>query len=273
MIKFSDLMAKKASPAGASPASARSTFRVPEKIQPLPQPSTIEVPVDEVHLTGDARLVVTSDPRGPGADRFRYLRMRLNELQALSSAKTLVVTSPLPRDGKSTVALNLAVSLAGANGARVLLVEADLRNPSVSQRLGLAPRPGLAECLEQDLDPMRCIVRVEPLGLYVLQAGQAKRNPTELLASDALGRMLEALTPHFTWVVADAPPVAPLADAVLLSRSFDAALVVVRAGQTPQEAVEQTVDQIGSQRVAGIIFNAAEHLNKMYSKYGAYYGS
>ena len=230
------------------------------------------VPVEEVQIGAASRVVLLTDPRSPGADRFRYLRMRLRELREVGKLRTLVVTSALPRDGKSTVAMNVATALAEKGKRTVLLIEADLHNPTLAKTLGIQARPGLAECLEAGLDPMAALCRLEPPSWYLLQAGEPRANPTELFQSDALASVMQRIYPHFDWVVIDTPPVAPLSDTLLLSRLSDATLLVVRASQTPQEAVKDAVTLLGPKRVLGIVLNGAEGLNKLYSQYSEYYG-
>jgi capsular exopolysaccharide synthesis family protein len=154
----------------------------------------------------------------------------------------------------------------------VLVIEADLYNPTLAQRLGLSPHPGLGECLEKGLDPLSVLHRLQPLGWYLLRAGVSTANPTELLQSESFSKVLQAVSPYFDWILVDTPPVAPLTDAVSLSRHVDASMLVVRAGHTPQEAVRQALSLLGQKHVLGIIFNAAEGLNRVYSDYYGYYG-
>ncbi|MBN9662364.1 MAG: CpsD/CapB family tyrosine-protein kinase [Acidobacteria bacterium] len=218
------------------------------------------------------RIVMLTEPKSPGADRFRYLRMRLRELRALVRLKTLVITSALPQDGKSTVALNLATALAESGRRRVLLVEADLHCPSLSNTLGVGEAAGLAECLEEDLAPLPAIKRIEPVNWYFLPAGHAVGNPTELLQSTSFAGVMEKVAPYFDWILIDTPPVEPLSDALLAAKHADASLLVVRANRTPQAAVDEALSLLNPQRVAAIVFNGAEGLNNLYSKYSGYYG-
>jgi capsular exopolysaccharide synthesis family protein len=230
-----------------------------------------EAPVEQAEIPESSRLVTHVSPKSVGADRFRYLRMRLRELRGLAKLQSLTITSALPRDGKSTVALNMATTLAERGEKRVVLVDADLHNPSLGAVLKLAAKPGLAECLEEELPPIQAVSRIEPLGFYLMQAGSAKENPTELLQGERLEGLLGALRNTFEWIVIDTPPVAPLSDAVAVSRQTDGTLLVLRAGETPVTAVDEAVALLGPQRIVGMVFNAAEGLNKLYSKYTKYY--
>ncbi len=231
-----------------------------------------QIPVDELHIHPASRIVLYTDPRGLAADRFRFLRLRLRERADTGKLKTILVTSALPQDGKSTVALNLATSLAERGKRSVLLLEADLYHATIAERLGIPARAGLAECLEGGLDPVSALRRLEPLGCYFLPGGEAHGNPTELLQSDRLSNVLEALSGHFDWVVIDSPPVAPVSDALSLARHADASLLVVRAGRTPHEAVTAAHTLLGAKHVIAIILNGVEGLDRVYSKYYGRYG-
>jgi capsular exopolysaccharide synthesis family protein len=237
-----------------------------------PAPELAQVRTVEVAIEPASRIVVHTEPRSPGADRFRFLRLHLRELCQTGKLRSLLVTSPLPGDGKSTIALNLATALAEKGRRAVLLIDADLHQRTIAQTLGLPHGPGLAECLESDLDPVRAICRILPLTCYLLDSGTPSRNPTEMLQSESFSRIIRRLSPLFDWIVIDAPPVIPLTDALLLSRQTDATLLVVRADKTPSEAVEEALSVVGQQNILALILNGAEGLNKRYSKYYEYYG-
>jgi receptor protein-tyrosine kinase len=228
--------------------------------------------IHTVEVKPESRIVLASDPRSPGADRFRLLRMSLRELRTSAKLQTVVITSALPQDGKSTVALNLATVLAEKGKHPVLLIEADLHCPTLSNTLGLSVAPGLAECLDDGLEPLSALRRLDPLQWFLLQAGEPRGNPTELLQSASFARILEKLSPYFEWILIDTPPLAPLSDALLLSRQADATLLVVRADRTTRVEVAKAVELLGPGRVAGIVLNGAQELNRLYSKYSGYYG-
>jgi capsular exopolysaccharide synthesis family protein len=231
---------------------------------------------EEVQVLPESRIVAHSDPRSAGADRFRFLRMCLRELWNTGKLKTLQITSPLPQEGKSTIALNLATMLAEGGKRTVLLIEADLHRPSLSKQLGIEKRAGLADCLEGRMGPEEGLRRLEPLGWYFLSAGELHAHPTELLQTEAFARVLHRLSPYFDWILIDSPPVIPLTDALSLARQANATLLVAREGRTPREAIERAIAVLGRQRVLGIVLNAVESLDRMYSGYyghGGYPGS
>jgi protein-tyrosine kinase len=244
-----------------------------------PTPENVEkaiqldrIAVEEVQVQPGSRIVMHTDPRSAGADRFRFLRMCLRELWNAGKLKTLQITSPWAQDGKSTIALNLATALAENGKRKVLLIEADLHRPSLTQQLSIARRAGLADCLESRLHPAAGLRRLEPLGWYLLPAGEPRSNPTELLQTEAFAGLLEKLSPHFDWILIDSPPVIPLTDALSLARQANATLMVAREGRTPREAIEKAIAIIGRQRVLGIVLNAVDGLERMYSGYYGYGG-
>lgn len=230
------------------------------------------LPDEEINAKLLKRTVSYTDSLRLSADRFRYLRMRIRELSNATKLKTLLVTSALSLDGKSTVSLNLAASLADRGQHSVLLLEADLYHPTLVQRLGLKNGPGLKECLTSGLDPLSVVRRVSPLGCYFLSAGTQMPNPSGLLDGEEFAHIMRTLSPHFQWIVVDSPPVVPVADAIVLARHADASLLVVRAGRTPVDAVDKTIELLGANHIIGVILNGVEGLEQMYSKYNKYYG-
>jgi capsular exopolysaccharide synthesis family protein len=228
------------------------------------------ITADTVQIERSSRIVVHDDPRGPCADRFRLLRLRLNERWNPETMKTLLITSPLPGDGKSTVALNLATVLAERGKRRVLLIGADLHHATLTEQLGIPGRSGLAECLEKGVKPFSVIRRIEPLGWYLLPAGKARGNPTELLQSGAVAEIKQELAQQFEWILIDAPPVIPLADVMALKQRSDASLLVVRSGRTPSDCVDRAIASLGRKHILGIVLNGVERFEHAYSKYYPY---
>jgi succinoglycan biosynthesis transport protein ExoP len=234
-------------------------------------PGLQEFPAVTAQIQDKDRVIFHSDPRSPGADRFRFLRVRLRERWPAGKPKTLLITSPLAHDGKSTTTLNLATAMCDRGKYRVLLLEGDLHRAPLTQQLGLGAWPGLAECLQSDFNPLAAIRRVEPLGWYLLPAGEANGNPTDLLQTPALAGVMNALVPQFDWILIDSPPIIPLTDALSLRQQAGSCLLVVRAHSTPAEAVESAIGLLGKQHVFGVVLNGVEGLDRLYSQYG-YYG-
>jgi protein-tyrosine kinase len=246
------------------PESALSLALVPTKLA--------LVPTETVHLSPKSRIVYHAQPHSPGADRFRLLRMRLRPLWDSGKLKTLFVTSARPRDGKSTVVMNLATALAEQGQRKVLVVEGDLYHASLSSALGIPLRAGLAECLEEDHSPLSLLRRLDPLGWYLLPAGRVRGNPTELLQIPKLAAIFETLRPCFDWIIIDTPPVAPLTDTLSLKQHADAGLLVVRADRTPGDEVDAAIGRVGAGNLLGIVLNGSTELDRVYADYSKSYG-
>ena len=260
-------------PSGHEPVPSVTTAPVPENFAAsasvaIATPATAEFATEEAHLGPENRLVYYTDPRSPAADRFRLLRMRLKKHWTAGKLKKLLITGPLAHDGKSTVLLNVATALAERGKRTVLVVEADLHHSSLGESLGLRPWAGLAECLaDESISPLSAIRRIEPLGWHLLPAGEPRKNATELLQTPALGHVMEQLSPCFDWILIDSPPVIPLTDSISLQQHADASLLVVRAGQTPREAVEQSIELLGKKNILGIVLNGMEARDHLYYQY------
>jgi capsular exopolysaccharide synthesis family protein len=229
-----------------------------------------QIPAEEALIRPESRIAFHTNPRSLAAHRFRFLRTVLRECWNTGKLKKLLVTSALPEDGKSTVALNVATALAEGGDRKVLLIEADLYRPHLCRDLGLTARSGLGECLQNGANPLSFIRRVHPLGWYLLPAGDMAGESAEHFHSPAFSRVMQALSPRFDWIVIDSPPLLPVSDAVMLARQTDGSLLVVRADSTPAEAVEQAVALIGSKHVLSIVLNGAEEIDHYYSKYEGY---
>lgn len=268
MINFSDLLWK----SGRPRESGRRTVPFAETVPTIVSSALAEIHIEEAKIDPASRLALLMSPHSVGADRFRYLRMRLRELRQLAKLQSVVITSPIPEDGKSTTAMCLATSLAEGGKHTVLLVEADLHRPTLARALAVPPRSGVAECLEGGFEALSEICRIEPFGWHLLQAGTPKGNPTELLQSDALPALIQQVSPHFDWILVDSPPALSLTDTVSLTRNVDGTLLVARADRTPREAIDETLTLIGRKHIVGILLNGTEGLSSRYSRYSSYYG-
>jgi Mrp family chromosome partitioning ATPase len=231
----------------------------------------LPVGTEESPVPPESRVIVYHDPTSAGADRFRLAQIRLKSLQAARKLKSILITSPLPGDGKTTVALNLATVLSENGQVPVLLLEADVYRPALVNRLALKPWAGLTECSRRGEDPMLAIRRINPLGFYLLPAGQRVEDGDSLLQSTFTSQLVKSLSASsFCWVLIDAPPTTPIADVLALNGHADATLLVARAGETPREAIEESARNLGRDHVLGIILNGVEGLNRIYSRYYGY---
>ena len=244
------------------------TFTQHAALRPEPK----QLRVEEVHVRDFARVVFHTDPTSAAADKFRLLRMRLRACWAAGQLKSILITSPLPGEGKSTTALNLATALAEERTRTVLLVDGDLHRGSLNRQLALEPHAGLVECLRNRLNPVSAIRRVEPFGWYFLSAGQLiVSSPTELLQPQELSTLFQKLSTQFDWIVVDSPPVLPLSDAIALRQHLDGSLLVARAGSTSAKAVEDAIALLGKRHILGLILNGIETLEQPYRAYSQYH--
>lgn len=222
------------------------------------------------NLTADSRLVVHSAPYGIGAYRYRMLRVYLQALWRAGKVKSLLVTSALPGEGKTTAALNLAVGLAEHGGGTVVVVEADFRRPSVHRQLGLTPWPGFVHCLQNNIDPLTAVRRVDPLHIYLLPAGEVAAQPIELLNSEEFATTMARLKASADWVIIDSPPACPVPDVLSIRKNADGCLWVLRAGYTQREVVDEALDQVGREFVLGMMLNQADGLNNPRTQHYGY---
>lgn len=199
------------------------------------------------------------------AEQFRTLRSRLYRLREKSPVRTLLVTSTLPGEGKTFVALNLALAIARQHERRALLIDADLRASRLHVRLGAPSAPGLSDYLGGRADEFSILQADPKVELFLVPAGRSVPNPSELLANGTFKRFLDGMGPIFDWVIVDAPPVLAVADASILAEFCDGVIVVVRAGETAQDLVKTTLQEFRGNNLLGVVLNGANE--------GANYGN
>ncbi|MEP6918399.1 MAG: CpsD/CapB family tyrosine-protein kinase, partial [Acidobacteriota bacterium] len=169
----------------------------------------------------------------------------------------IVVTSPNLGDGKSLTAANLAITMAQEFQQRVLLVDADLRRPSVHRMFGVAAGPGLADVLIGATELSQALVVLPDQHLTLLPAGPVPSHPAELLGSAAMRRLLDTLRARFDRIIIDMPPASPLADLNIVAPMADGVLMIVRAGVTPKPAIERALAGLDASKVLGLVLNEA----------------
>jgi polysaccharide biosynthesis transport protein len=221
-------------------------------------------------LRDRSRLTVADAPGSPQAEQFRQLRTNLEFLRVADeqagAASVVAVTSATAAEGKSTVASNLATALA-ETGARVLLVDADLRRPSVADVLGLEGGVGLTTVLAGQADVDDVVQEWGSAGLRVLPSGAVPPNPAELLGSPAMRRLIAELRARYDHVVVDTTPVLPVADASVLSRLVDGLVVVANARRVRRRQLIQGLGDLAqvSARVLGVVLNQVRRDEESYS--------
>lgn len=219
-------------------------------------------------------LVTQVRPQSQMAESYRALRTSLLLSNLGSPPKVIMVTSALPQEGKSTTSINCAVVLA-QKGVRVLLIDADLRRPSIHKTLGMGPRSGLSNVLTGSTTLEQAIARTTVLpNLHVLPAGTPPPNPAELLASANMRDVLAELRQQYDHIVVDTPPSLSVTDAVVLSPRADAVVLVIRSGQTTKQALRRSRDILAqvSAKVVGVLLNAVDLSSPDYYYYYEYQG-
>jgi capsular exopolysaccharide synthesis family protein len=201
------------------------------------------------------RLVVSKNAPPLLVEQFRSLAAALHGAQLEHPLKSVIVTSASPGDGKSHVAVNLALTLSDSYQRSVLLVDADLRRPSLHGTFGVPNTRGLADALAAKKDEKVAAVRISET-LTLLPAGRPASNPLGGLSSERMKRIVADAAARFDWVIVDSPPVGMLADARLVLETVDAALLVVRAGVTRFPDLEAAADTLGHERILGLVLNA-----------------
>lgn len=228
-----------------------------------------QLPSLPVSLLPNSRLVAIGQEESLGAEKFRFLAVRLRQLRQSRTMKKVLITSTIPQEGKSTVAANLACTLARRKPHKTLLLEGDLRRPTVAQKFGLGNVPGLSEWLRGESESMN-IYRLESLGLWVLPAGSAPENPLELMQSGRLSSLMDQLTSWFDWIVIDSPPVLPLADTSIWARLADGILLVTRKSVTEKQQLLRGLEALERSKLLGALVNGstdAAH-SDYYQRYG-----
>jgi len=220
------------------------------------------------------RLVCLNDTESLAAEAFRLLGVRLQNLRRDRPLRKLLITSTIPQEGKSMVSANLACALAQRTQQRVLLLEGDLRRPSISERFGVGMNPGICEYLEGASTLTRSIYRLEGAGLWLLPAGSTKSNALELLQSRRLSTLMDQLAENFEWIVIDSPPVLPMADTSIWARLADGILLVIRQGTTQKRQLQRGLEAFEPKKLIGALVNCAvSSSNNDYYYYGATNGS
>jgi protein-tyrosine kinase len=221
-------------------------------------------------------IVTYANPDSPIAEEYRKLKTVLLRMTRDDFRNTLMVTSSVSGEGKSVTSANLAVMLAREYGQTVLLIDSDLRRPSLHEYLGMAPRIGLADCLEDRIDAGRAIVKTGIPKLSFMSAGKKVENPGELLSSQRMKEFLLELKHRYQdrYIIIDTPPILLFAETHALSLLVDGVLVVIKEGGVSLKGVTQMFDILKGSSVLGIVYNDASVTSlggKYYHHYQHYY--
>ena len=206
-----------------------------------------------------------------GTEEFRTLRSRLYHAREKMPLKKVLVTSALPKEGKSFTAANLAQVLVRQHGRRVLLIDADLRGPRLHMMLGTTSSPGLVDYLQGDCDEFSIMQRGPMENLFFIPSGQETSNPAEMVSNGRLKTLLQRVEALFDWIIIDSPPAVPVSDAGVLAKACDGVLLVVRSNTTPVDMARRARQEFPEDSLVGIVLNGANADAMPYTRY--YYES
>jgi protein-tyrosine kinase len=262
-------------PAQASePASVRPRFPRPalKERRPSPAPAQ-EIPATTPEVSTDLhgkvaeRLVSLLNPASFGAEQYRALRHKLEELHKSAKLTVVGVSSPEPGDGKTVTALNLAGALAQSPETRVLVIDADFRGSSMSEYLGLdgsRARGLVGAILDPELSLKDVVESYPPFNFSVLQTGRRPSSPYEILRSPRLARLLNEARQQYDYVILDMPPLAPLPDCSVIGPTVDGFLVVVGANKTKGKRLTEALRVVDPTAVIGLVFNGDDQAPHRY---------
>jgi protein-tyrosine kinase len=246
--------------------TAEPQVEVPEPAAPVapvaavaPRPvavRSVPAPAAAVHRVRFTEKLVIGQPDNLLVEQFRRLAAVLHHSQQQRQTRTVMIASAVPAEGKSLTATNLALTLSRSYEKRVLLIDTDLRRPSLDALFNVSNAVGLRTSLN---DPQaRLPVMQVDENLWLLPAGRPDPNPTSLVTSSAMKQLIADASQQFDWIILDTPPVGLMPDANLLAAMVDVAFVVVNAGHTPYPLVQKAVEAIGIERVLGVVLNRAD---------------
>ncbi|MGC1484115.1 MAG: CpsD/CapB family tyrosine-protein kinase [Candidatus Acidiferrum sp.] len=220
-----------------------------------------------------SRLVAWTVPNSLGAEKFRALAVRLDDIRRKHQLNSLQVTSSVINEGKSFVAANLAVTLAKYSGFKTLLIEGDLHRPTLGPMFGLKNLQGLSDWWSgRNQDLGRYLLRFTGTALWFLPAGKACDRPSDILRSAQLAEAYAQLASRFDWIIVDSTPMLPVIDANLWSRLVGGTLLVVREGVAPLKALKNGLQSLDNPKLIGVVINEASEFDQV-DYDGQYYGT
>jgi polysaccharide biosynthesis transport protein len=231
---------------------------------------------EEVDDAANSELLIYADSRSSLAEAYRQLRTSILLSTAGHAPKSLLITSSLPSEGKTTTATNTAISLA-QTGAKVLIIDADMRRPRLHSVFNIENGDGLSTLLSTELteqEILKVIKQDEGTKLNLLTSGPIPPNPAELIGSEQMASLLQVLQSHFTHVVVDSPPITSFTDGVLIASMVDGVILVVHAGKSSRQVVrraKQLLSDVGAKLLGVVLNNVNLRSQDNYYYYQSYY--
>lgn len=250
--------------AGAT-LNAVGLTRLPEKT--FPEFTSWKVQSERV----EPRLVAITHPNSGYCEEYRSLRTHVLHKSQKQKLQSIVVASVGPAEGKTVTALNLSWLLAQTDGVKALIIDSDLRMPSLSDYLGIETDGGLSEILAGRSSLKESIIRLEPAGLHLLPGGSARSDVAELISGPKFREILREAREMFDYVIIDAPPLGIFTDATVLINHADGALLVVRANRTRYGHLDRILESLPRERMMGVVLNQSEDImEETHYNYGYY---
>ena len=243
--------------------SAAPAMLIPKK--------TVAATVTRLAPAVEGKIVIDAETSSASVEEYRRLATGLHLAQAENGLRALMVSSALPRDGKTLTSTNLALTLSESYKRRVLLIDADLRRPSLHEVFRISNSAGLADCLRAGGSSAAPMLQVSS-HLTILPAGPADSSPMAGLTSDTMRAIITQAREQFDWVIVDTPPVGLISDASFLASLVDGVLLVIGAGSTPYAAVQRAVSEFGADRILGVVLNRVADDTSSNRYYTEYYG-
>jgi capsular exopolysaccharide synthesis family protein len=272
-------------PSPTAPALDTVPAQVPQSVFGPPRPAAIEpehtagleeraAGLEERASELDEHLVSLLAPTSFEAEQYRELRHAIEQLRKSVELSVIAVSSPVAADGKTTTAINLAGALAQAPDARVLLVDADLREPSLAAFLGIRDHavPGLVDAILNTNLPLEAVTQAQPyLNLSVITAGRRPSAPYEILKSPRVRELFAETRQKYDYVIVDTPPLVSVPDGRVFGEWLDGFLIVVAAHRTPRKLLEEAFNLMEPSKILGLVFNGDDHhvSRDSYGRYGS----
>jgi capsular exopolysaccharide synthesis family protein len=214
-----------------------------------------------------AMLFMNGNDTTRGTEEYRTLRSRLYHMREKMTLKKLLVTSALPKEGKSFTSANLAQVMVKQHGRRALLIDADLRGPRLHQMLGTASSPGLSDYLEGKSDEFSIMQQGSLENLFFIPGGREIGDPSELIGNGRLKLLLQRVEALFDWIIVDSPPAVAVSDASVLATACDGVVMVVRSAETPFDLAQKARQEFPDRALVGIVLNGTHDAARTYERY------
>ena len=223
----------------------------------------------------DPHIVAYHHPHSHLTESFRRLKAMLGSIAGGTTLRTVTITSAGKGEGKSTTALNLAVTMCQDFDKRVAIVDADLRRPRIHRLLGMTPRRGLSDVLGGEVLPEDVLITNSVPRLTIMPGGHSSKSPAEMLASPRMRQLIEELKSRFDVIIFDTPPVLTVADAIVLGPMTDGVVLVIQAGKVRKRPIQRAVELLHNSKILGFVLNRGDlvlsHYGYRYYDRGYYY--